>query len=290
MKVLSEILNTEAAFDYIHFEGFAYLVVVLILFWLGKLANDLITSYSINEELMHKDNKALAVSYVGYLIGQGLIILGVLEGEGTDLINDLTQMVIWSVIGIGLLNASRIINDKIIFSKFDNVKEIIKDKNIGTGAIQFGSYVGTALILRAILTGESLSLKMDLLYTAVFFVVGQMGFFLFARIYQLITRYDLHAEIEKGNVAAGVSFGTTLVAIGILLSHSINQTYSLAAFFVWFVNGLGLIIAGRFLVDKFILPDHKMDVEIQQDQNWGVALIEGGSAIIIALLLNASFS
>jgi len=290
MGVLSEILNTDVAFDYIQFEGFAYLIVVLFLFWFGKLANDLITSYSINEELTHKDNKALAVSYVGYLIGQGLIILGVLEGEGTDLINDLIQMVIWSIVGIVLLNLSRVINDKIIFSKFDNAKEIIQDKNIGTGAIQFGSYVGTAFILRAILTGESLSFKTDLLYTAVFFIVGQVGFFLFARIYQLITRYDLHAEIEKGNVAAGVSFGTTLVAIGILLSHSIDQTYSIAAFGIWFINGLSLIIAGRFLADKFILPNHKLDAEIQQDQNWGVALIEGGSAIVIALLLNASFS
>ncbi|MCD6273798.1 MAG: DUF350 domain-containing protein, partial [Deltaproteobacteria bacterium] len=62
------------------------------------------------------------------------------------------------------------------------------------------------------------------------------------------------------------------------------------AFFVWFVNGMVLIIISRFIVDKIILPRHRLDDEIRIDRNWGVALIEGGSAIILALLINASFA
>jgi hypothetical protein len=51
-----------------------------------------------------------------------------------------------------------------------------------------------------------------------------------------------------------------------------------------------LILVTRILVDKLLLPGHKLDDEIATDQNWGVALVEGGSAVMVAYLLNASFA
>ena len=290
MGFISEYVSIADALSCIHFEGLAYLLVVFILLWFGKLINDLFTSYSIDNELTNKDNKALAVSYVGYLMAQGIIVLGVLRGpDVSSLLVDLGLIVLWSLIGIILLNLSRLVNDKLIFSKFNNKKEIIDDRNIGTGAVQFGSYIGTAFILQAIISGESEGILPDLFGTVIFFIVGQLGFIIFSIIYQKSTRYDLHGEIEKDNAAAGVSFGATLVAIGILMSHSIMITNSIPAFFVWFINGMVLIIISRFVVDKIILPRHKLDDEIRRDKNWGVALIEGGAAIIVALLINASF-
>ncbi len=291
MDLIAEYISIADALNCIHFEGLAYFFVVFIVLWFGKLINDLFTSYSIDNELTVRDNKALAVSYVGYLMAQGIIVLEILQGpEASSLLIDLGLIVLWSLIGILLLNLSRYINDKVIFGKFSNRKEIIDDQNIGMGAIQFGSYIGTAFILQAIIAGESEGLFSDLCGTAIFFMVGQLGFLVFSIIYQKITAYDLHDEIEKDNIAAGVSFGATLVAIGILMSHSIMITNSVPAFFVWFVNGMVLIIISRFIVDKIILPRHRLDDEIRIDRNWGVALIEGGSAIILALLINASFA
>ncbi len=71
---------------------------------------------------------------------------------------------------------------------------------------------------------------------------------------------------------------------------SVTNTYSIPAFCIWFVNGVVLIVIARFLVDRLILPGNKLDTEIQRDRNWGAALIEGGCAIIVAWLLNASFA
>ncbi len=105
-----------------------------------------------------------------------------------------------------------------------------------------------------------------------------------------MTTFDLHVEIEKDNVAAGVSAGLTLIAIGIIMSHSIIISNSIPAFIVWFINGSFLILLSRFIVDKLILPKHRLDDEIAEDRNWGAALIEGGSAVIVALLINASFA
>ena len=291
MDLIAEYISISDALDCIHFEGLAYFFVVFIVLWFGKLINDLFTPYSIDHELTGRDNKALAVSYVGYLMAQGIIVLEILQGpEAPSLLMDLGLIVLWSFIGILLLNLSRYVNDKVIFGKFSNKKEIIDDQNVGMGAIQFGSYIGTAFILQAIIAGESEGLFSDLCGTVIFFIIGQLGFLVFSIIYQKIITYDLHDEIEKDNIAAGVSFGATLVAIGILMSHSIIVTNSIPAFFVWFVNGMVLIIISRFIVDKIILPGHLLDNEISIDKNWGVALIEGGSAIILALLINASFA
>ncbi len=291
MDLFSEYISIKDALQYISFSSFAYLAVVFIMFWVGKIINDMLTPYNIDNELTSKDNKALAVSYLGYLIGQGIIVLGVFAGpEDPSLLLDLALIGLWSFVGIILLNLSRIVNDKLIFSRFDNKKELIEDKNVGTGAVQFGSYVGTAFVINAIIAGESEGLIQDVIGTVIFFICGQLGFILFSFIYQKITAYDFHDEIEKDNVAAGVSFGATLIAIGIIMSHSIQLTNSLLSFLIWFVNGLTLIVISRIIVDKIILPKHKLDDEICKDNNWGVALIEGGSAIIIALLINASFA
>jgi uncharacterized membrane protein YjfL (UPF0719 family) len=289
MEFLQEYLEVSNALDALNFRALGYLGVALLCLVIGKFINDLLTPYKLNSELADKDNKALAVSYTGYLVAQGIIILGVLLSPGGAFVHDMIMTAIWCIVGIILLNIARFLNDKLILGKFDNVKEIIKDRNVGTGAVQMGGYLGIAFIIKAIVQGESEGIVPDLVGTLIFFVAAQVCFVVFGIVYQKVTSYDIHKEIENDNVAAGVSFGMSLMAIGLILSRSIEETNSLAALGVWFVNGLALIILSRFLVDKLILPGHKLDDEIQKDRNWGVALIEGGTALVIAFIINASF-
>ena len=289
--MLDGLFDINAVYDFVHWEAFVFLFEALLLLWIGKIVRDLVTSYDVNAELTSKDNKALATSYVGYMVGQGIIIIGVLAGPATDLMDDVIQVAIWSLLGIILLNIAVWCNDKLLLRHFDNRKEIIDDQNVGTGAVQCGSYIGTAFLVQAVVASEGSvdSWQSDMVGTLVFFVLGQLGFILFGYIYQGMTKYNLHDEIEKDNVAAGVSFGMTLAAIGILMSHTIKTTPSIPVFVFWFFNGVVLLVITRYLVDKLILPGHKLDSEICEDRNWGAALIEGGAAIIVAFLLNAAF-
>jgi len=289
MELLRPFLEYEQALNSLSFDALIYLVLAIVLFVIGKFMYDILTPYSINKELGDTDNKALAVTYGGYLVAQGIILIGVLSAEGKSLIQDLLDTSIWALAGIILLNISRVINDKLLLSQFDNTKEIIKDKNVGTGAVVAGGYIGTAFIIKSIVMGESDGIVADILGTVIFYILAQLLFILFGVIYQKITTYDLHDEIEKDNAAAGLAFGLTLSAIGIVMSHILITTSSIATFLVWYVNGLGCILIARFLVDKLILPKHKLDEEIARDRNWGIALIEGGSAVIVAFIINASF-
>lgn len=295
---LDDIFNTDAIFWLLQFEGAVYILSVFVVLYVAKLLYDLFTPFSINEQLTKEDNKAIAVSFSGYIFGVMIILLSVFN-SGTavvggietrmDLAKDLLATVIWGFIGILLLNLSRIINDKLLLNKFDNIKELVKDKNVGTGAVLWGSYLGSALIVRAAIFGESAGWMNDIISTVVYFLVGQIGFIVFGWVYKTISRYDVHAEIEKDNISAGVAFGLSLVAIAILLSGYIMYYSSIFGFIIWFVMSLFVLMVSRYIVDKLMLPGALLDEEIKNDQNWGAALLEGSVAVGIALLMVPAF-
>ena len=276
-----------------------FLVVVIIVLFVGKLINDWCTSYALNEELTKKDNKALAMSFMGYIFAIGIIIWGVLISPvavdkevlpGNALLPQLMATAIWAIIGILLLQLARVINDRLLLYKFRNVKEIIEDQNVGTGVVQGSAYIGSGLVIMAALHGEgSGSPVVEVVSTLVYFAAGQLAFILFGLIYSKVSRYDLHEEIEKDNVAAGVGFGMTMIAVGVLMCGYILQNASLPGLLVWFVISCFLLLVCRYLVDKTILPGTLLDEEISKDRNWGAALVEGISAISLALILIAIF-
>ncbi len=290
MEIIKRLLDVEIIYELYQPRAAVYLAVLLLVFYLGKKVYDLSTPYNLNHELTEVDNKAVAVSFSGYMFGLGIILFGVISGGTThNFYRDLLGTVVWGVIGIILLQIARLVNDKIILSRFDNAKELATDKNVGTGAVECGGYIGGSLLIMAAISGEEGGFAADLVSTLIFFIVGQIGFILFAKLYQGVTRFDLHREIERDNVSAGVAFGMSLIAMGLLLSKFIIASDSLGGFAIWFVLGALFLVIFRYLVDKIILPGKLLDEEISQDQNWGAALVEGGMAIILALLLNAVF-
>jgi len=292
--LFTDFFDLEVIYDFVHPEGAAYVLAIFIVLFAAKYIYDLFTPYKINVQLTDEDNKAVALSFSGYLFGVAIIILGVFSNPAvievpSDFYRDLLDTIIWGLIGILLLQIARVINDKILLRKFNNVKELITDKNVGTGAVEWGSYVGSALIIHAALIGEEESFIQGIISTIIFFLMGQIGFIIFGWLYQKISRFDLHAEIEKDNVSAGVAFGLSLTAIAILLSGYIAQYDSLFGFVTWLIMSFLFLIVSRYIVDKLLLPGSLLDEEISRDQNWGAALVEGGVAVGLALLLVPAF-
>jgi len=275
-----------------------YFVVCLVVLAVAKVVNDRLTPYALNEELTEKDNKAIALSFAGYLFAVILITWSVMGsdtavGEGSEdfVWLDLGSTLLWSLIGVILLQVSRVVNNRLLLPRFNNVKELVEDRNVGTGAVQAGTYIGTALMIRPVVTGEgSGNLLADLGLTLIYFVLAQLAFIVFGIIYQRMSAFDLHDEIERDNASAGIGFGLTLVAVALLLSGYLLNYDSLLGFLVWFFLGAILLVAGRKAVDRILLPGSKLDDEIKDDRNWGAALIEGAVAIGLALILVTSFA
>jgi uncharacterized membrane protein YjfL (UPF0719 family) len=271
-----------------------YFVVGLLLVLLAKPIKGLTTRYDLSEELTQRDNKAVGVATAGYILGVLTIIRGVLISGGFtnhSLSHDLLGIALWTAISLSLLLVSAWINRKFLLNRFDVHQELITDRNAGTGAVLAGTYIGTALMISASISGTTGGhLGVEVLDTLVFFIIGQLGFILLGAVYQRTCGYDVHGEIERNNEGAGIAFGATLIALAILISGQIRRGDSLVALAVWIPISLLVLLGSRWLVDLVILPGARLHDEIARDRNWGVALIEGAAAIGIALLLDASFS
>ncbi len=265
--------------------GLLFLFLSLLLFLASKIVKDLLTPYSLNDELRDK-NIAASLSLCGYFCATIIVLLGALLGPPTTLLRDLFCFTGYALLGIVLLNISRVINDKYILYQFSNVKEIVTDRNAGTGAVEFGSYIASGLVVAGSIHGEGGGV-----YTALaFFAISQVVLVLFCKVYNIITPFDVLAEIERDIVAAGVAIGGTLVALGIILLKGamgdfVSWQYNLTDFFLSVTSGIILLPLLRMFLDKVLLPGTDLNQEIADKQNLAVGLLEMTVAILFAVCI-----
>ena len=285
--------------EHLPWQGFVYMFVILVLLIIAKIINDGVNfSYRVSKELLKVDNKALALSFGGYLIGVFIIILSLSSQMSNDwhlnfnsILKNIFSLTSWTLLGIILLNISKIINDKILFSRFSNTKEIIRDQNMGMGIIQASTYISSAIIIEAILFGEtSATWWIEVSDIVIFFVFVHLILWAFTYIYQLITPYDIHDKLEKDNIAVGVSLSGYFISLAMIVNHYLYQTYNLLVLLCWVINGIVLMLVFRILIDKAFFIGSNLNKEIAEDNNWGVACIEAALMIALAFTINNAFS
>ena len=270
----------------------AYVVLGLIVVIVAKIGLNLATSYSLDDELTSKDNRAVALSTAGFLAGVIAVFIGAAKSPfepetRSELVASLGTVLGYSVLGVVFLLIGRVVLDKLVLRQFAVKKELLEDRNVGTGAVEAGVQLGTGLVVAGAVHGESGGVA-----TAVyFFLAGQACFMLFAWLYQLLTPFDVHAEIERDNVAAGYAFGGTLIALGVILMRATAMPYvgwrtSLESFLGVSALGFIVLIVGRFVTDHALLPKSSLSYEVASDQNIGAAWIEASTAVGLACMIS----
>lgn len=262
------------------------LVLYLLVFWLAKWAANRFTPYDINTEISEKHNKAVALSLSGYLIAVTAVFASALIGPSQGIVNDLVLVGSYSLVGIVLLNLSRVINDKLILYKFQNKKELVDDQNEGTGAVVAGSFIASGLVVAGAIHGEGGGIETAI----VFFVVGQLALIVFSKVYNLITPYDIHEEIEQDNVAAGVAFGGTLIALGIILMNGasgdfISWSENLGRFALVSCGAIIVLPIFRYFFDKCLIPHYDLNHEIHHARNISAGILEFVMVVCFAAIV-----
>jgi len=236
-------------------------------------------------------NEAERVSFAGMAVGICLALTGPRTPwhVGNDSLVALVDTLMWSCIGIGLMVVSRLVNDFGLLYRQRNAGPVL-DGNVAVGVVEAGAFVASGLIVRASTSGEDGSQQdewANFLSTLIWFAVGQVVLLLATFLVQLLTRYDDQKLIFDGNVAAGVKFSGTLVSMGILASHPITVSDSALTFASFTGIGIVLQTAMRMFLDRIVLPHvlgRRIDIEIEQDGNWGVAAVEASISISLALV------
>lgn len=270
------------------FSGIGLLLGFFVVFYAGKKVNDLWhREYDLNEELVHKDNAALALTLAGYYGGMLMTIGGALHGPSNGFWRDLWDLIFYGASGIVLLNLSWLICDKLLLYKFRVSDELIRDQNQGTGAVAGGVCLATGFILYGAITGQGSFGTM-----IAFWAAGQALLLVAGALYCRMVGYDVHAEIEKDNVAAGVSFAGALIAMGLLVGLAAAQDFeswheTFVPFLLYASLGLIALPVVRYLTDKVLLVGESLSDEIarQDVPNIGAAYLEAFSYIAGALAI-----
>lgn len=259
-----------------------YLVVLVFAKWFKNWTAD----YDIYHEIAEEHNNALGVSWFGYVLAVTFIFIGATLGPSQGLVKDLIMVAGYSVSGVLMLYIASVINDKLILYKFHNRKEIIEDQNAGTGAVQAGSFISAGLIIGAAIHGEG----GGPLTAVAFFALSQVVLVVFARAYSLVIGFDVHDEIEKDNVAAGVAFGGTLIAVGIILANAVAGSFiswqdNLTYFLLNSALALVLFPIFRVVLDRIVVPKVDLNHEISVDKNLSGGIVELACTVGFALAL-----
>ena len=273
-----------------HFlSSFTYLGSCFAIFAVGHWVFILFRrSYSIQSELVDKDNAALALVLCGYYLGLTFSIGGVIAGPSAGLENDLIDMLVYGPLAIILLNLSALINDRFILSEFNIKKEILQDQNCGTGVVEFAIFIATGLNIFGALYG----LGGSIVTAVVFWFIGQTVLILASKYYNLITQYNIHEQIENDNVAVGIGFAGALIAIGNLLRAASAENFiswqdNLTTFIIFIGIGIILLPVIRTLTDRILLPGRSLSDELvnQVKPNQGAAFLEASSYIGSSFLI-----
>jgi len=270
-----------------------YLAVCFVLFIIGKFAYKLFQrKIKVGKELVEKDNFAFAVAHVGYFIGLLLAISSAVIGPSYGILEDVMNIGLYGLLAIVLLNISIIINDKLILRNFSVYKEIIDDRNVGTGVIEGANAIATGLIILGSVSGEG----GGVITALVFWLAGQILLIITSLFYNLVTPFDVHEQIEKDNIAVGLGFAGALIAIGNLIRFGLMIDFvsweeSLYNVGIDVVIGLIFLPVARLLTDKILLPGRNLTDELinQEKPNVGAGLIEAfayvGGSVLITLCL-----
>ncbi len=268
--------------------GFVYLAVILVLLAVGKWVYDALhRRFVLRVELLEKDNLALAVTVAGYYLGLVVVLGGVVSGPASvSLVDDVIGLVIFGGLAIVLLNLSAWVNDRLVFSRFDNEREIVEDGNVGVGILEGANYVAVGLITAGALSGEG-----GMASALVFWVTGLAALVVAGVLYDRITSYDLHDQIEGGNVAVAVAFAGVLVGFGNVIRLAgegdfVSWNESLSEFGYYLVVGLVLLPLVRLFADKVLLPGARLADELVKERpNLGAGVIEGVTYLAASMLI-----
>lgn len=281
--------------EYIGFiiNSLAYLFCAFILFYIGRIVYQLFhKNIQVQHELVEKDNFSFSVAYVGYFIGLVLSIGSAVVGPSHGLLIDLMDIMIYGLLAIVLLNLSTIINDRFILRNFSVHKELIDDQNVGTGVIEAANSIASGLVIFGAVSGESAGLGFGLMTAVIFWLVGQVVMIITSMVYSKMVPYDVHDEIEKDNVAAGIGFAGAMIALANLVRFGLSGDFmgwmdTITDVGIEVLIGFALLPLVRLFSDKVLLPGRNLTDEIvnQEKPNSGAALIEafsyiGGSVLI----------
>lgn len=278
--------------EFLAWQDWLFFGVALLVLLLGASAYARFRKIRLTHELSEQDNPALAISFTGFLVALVLILTAVLQSSDPDdfsLKQSLLSSFLWTLGGLALLLTSLVVNDRILFPRFDNRKEIITDRNPGLAVVEAATFIGTALIIRGSLSTQlGPSPIPEPWLTLLYFVLGQSLFLLFCRLYPKTSRIEIHRELEEDNPAVGLAFAGALLAFAWLLAEAKMNHDSFPVILALGLFYLAVLSLARAALHYLLAHRFSLKDELVRDRNWGLGLTEAALTLALAAVLTVA--
>ncbi len=249
---------------------------------------------TVNHQIEECSNLAVALRQAGLGIGFGLGLAGVVSGGVTRfsagweaVLADTRTLLEYLAVLLVFFFIAQIVSERVVLAHVHNVRQL-HSRNEAVGFAEFGILVATGLIAYGSFHGEGGGWQTSL----GFFAMGQLALVVFALLYEWATPFDCLGEIRKGNAAAGVMLGGTLITLGIVLGFAISGPFTgwvegIIGFAASAAIGMALLIPFQWLIDKAFLPNTTLKIEVERDQNVAASAVTIGTQIALAIMIGA---
>jgi len=250
-------------------------------------------------ELAQKDNFAYGISMAGGVAAMGIALSGAITGELAGSYEvELLGMFAYGISGLILIKAGRFIHDKFALPAF-NKHELILNRNISVALVDAASVIATAVVVRAALIWVEGLDSYTVIAIVSAWIISQVMLVLITRIFEWkfsrTNAITFQATLESGHLALAIRYA------GYLISTAMSVTAA-SYFIIYDVNNIWLGISQWAIMSlilmacltvlttiaKFIvLWGINRRVEVEDQDNIGIATIELATSFSIALLLMA---
>jgi len=268
--------------------------------------------------LTHKDNKSIAISFSGYMIGVALLFRGTVSSTIYDFpayypfddqMKDLLPTLLLLVIGLLCMLLCHIINDKVILPGMKNVAALDgKHMSPAVGIVEAGSFIATGQILGASSYGyvdfnDSDSWGEAIFFQFFWFIVGQTCIIIMSCLSDSIFGGTAKSNVKKGKISSGIFLSMRLITAGCLVATPIGKSDSVVTFLVMLPLMFVLCQLGKYLFrltlacgslfehdEKTKLTTWQIVVEglpFKSTKNWGNSLLEGFVFLAMANIFGA---
>lgn len=276
------------------------LVIAIILLSAMRLLSGFWAKVNTTNELSEKDNFAFGISMAGSILAMGIVLTGAITGESAnDYVTEMIGVFSYGLAGLVLIKVGRYVHDKLSLNQLDKA-EHIRNENVAVAIVDAAAVIATAIVIRAVLLWvEGLNI-----YT---FIAIFSGFAVSQTILLVVTRlrenhYARHNQdasfqeaLKEGHISIAIRHAGHMIATALAVKAAsyflIYQPTAIIANLVgWLVISVIMAIAIFVLnkiARKIILMGVDTAVEVDQQDNVGVAAAEFAIVVAIALIMSA---
>ncbi len=279
------------------------LVIVFIYFFINRWITQYRTERKLNKELAYRDNFAYGLSYAGSIFGFVLIAGEVFRGlQFDDLFADSIHALIYGALAVAFMELGRFIHDRYILFGFDE-NSAINHKNIAGAFVDAASVIANAICIIAIYDWSGANTMDDLLVIIIMFFIAQAYLLTLAR-----WREFRYAQLNQGdsmqrtlcyeNLSLSIHYAGYLLAGALAIKTSSQITHYMPSeittnvlwFFFFAISFMAANILFAYIGSKIVLTHINADVEINHQDNVGIATVEFTIMVSLGLMLMKIFA